>query len=525
MKIVRSPSALLWTLLAVVLLWRLATLGLYPLMDTTEARYGEMARKMLETGNWVTPLFDYGVPFWGKPPLSFWTSAASMAVFGVNEFGARFGPWMCTLAVVAAMLRWHSVAAGPSRLVGLLGALVLTSTFMGFLAAGAVMTDMAMTAGTTLSMVAFWRSVQDCAARSGSATVWPWLFFIGQAIGLLAKGPVALVLTALPIAVWVASQRAWGVAWDRLPWLRGGLLMLALALPWYVLAEQRTPGFLRYFLIGEHFDRFTQSGWKGDLYGAGHARPLGTIWLYGVAATLPWPLVPLWMGRLRWRSKPYEKRELRPEPIYLLCWALSPLVFFTPARNILPAYVLPGLPAFALLVAGWMTRPGERDPDARPARWAVWPMALAAPALLSGVLLVGMKSLEVHSQRSLLRALPAEDIPVVYLYYRPFSAQFYTAGKAIKISDADAAWARIDSRQPAHLVVPRIEASELADAFSSGCWRSVASHGGYRAFGLSDSPGCTLPATDQRDGSAGPTYLPTVAANQPKRQSSRQTTH
>ena len=61
--------------LGIVVALRLLTLGLYPLTDPTEARYAEMARKMLDTGNWLTPMFDVGVPFWGKPPLAFWMSA------------------------------------------------------------------------------------------------------------------------------------------------------------------------------------------------------------------------------------------------------------------------------------------------------------------------------------------------------------------------------------------------------------------------------------------------------------------
>jgi 4-amino-4-deoxy-L-arabinose transferase-like glycosyltransferase len=68
---------------------RRVTLAAYPLTDPTEAGYAEIARKTLETGQWVMPQFEYGVPFWGKPPLSMWLSAASMGAFGVNEFAAR----------------------------------------------------------------------------------------------------------------------------------------------------------------------------------------------------------------------------------------------------------------------------------------------------------------------------------------------------------------------------------------------------------------------------------------------------
>lgn len=93
----KNERTLLWILISILLL-RLLGLGAYPLMDTSEARYAEMARKMVELNDWITPMFDYGVPFWGKPPLSFWTQAASMKLFGINEFAARFPAWLLHLA-------------------------------------------------------------------------------------------------------------------------------------------------------------------------------------------------------------------------------------------------------------------------------------------------------------------------------------------------------------------------------------------------------------------------------------------
>ena len=85
-QLVRNPY--FWLVLIAFSI-RLATLGLYPLIDTTEARYIEMARKMIETGNWIMPQFDYGVPFWGKPPLSIWFNSVIFKIFGINEFSAR----------------------------------------------------------------------------------------------------------------------------------------------------------------------------------------------------------------------------------------------------------------------------------------------------------------------------------------------------------------------------------------------------------------------------------------------------
>ncbi len=95
----RSTAALL-----ALLVVRLAAMAAIPLNESTEARYGEMARKMLETGNWVLPMHDYGIPFLAKPPLWAWMSAASMGIFGVNAFAARLPALL--LSIMTLGLVW-----------------------------------------------------------------------------------------------------------------------------------------------------------------------------------------------------------------------------------------------------------------------------------------------------------------------------------------------------------------------------------------------------------------------------------
>ena len=130
----RSDFAL-WLLLflVAVLLLRLISMGAYPLMDTTEARYAEMSRKMLETGHWLVPQFDYGIPFWGKPPLSFWATAVTMKLGGINEWSARLAPFLASLTMGLLFFAWpfpvqteiRGVLPGPGgirhRLCGLRG--------------------------------------------------------------------------------------------------------------------------------------------------------------------------------------------------------------------------------------------------------------------------------------------------------------------------------------------------------------------------------------------------------------------
>lgn len=464
----RSSRLLLWVLAAVVLA-RLASLGLYPLRDTTEARYGEIARKMLASGNWLTPQWDMGVPFWGKPPLSFWSSAASMGVFGVNEFGARFATLVFAVATVALFWRWPHAPARRND-AAMAAALVLLSSVLGFLIAGAVATDVFMVFGMTLSMVALWNALQ------GSRELLDrWGFFVGLAVGLLAKGPVALAMTGIALFLWLAWTRRIADAWRALPWLRGLLLTAALALPWYLAAEAATPGYLRYFIIGEHWERFTVPGWEGDLYGGGHERARGSIWLYFLGAAMPWTIVVAVV--LVWKRRPASSATQRPSPdpqmAYLACWVLAPLLLFTMARNVLEAYALPALPAFALVTARLVL---ERD--ARGAASRVWLLGLVMPIVGAVLLVAGAQRIAASAQRTLLAHPHDAAAPLVYLFRRPFSGQFYSQGRALEVRDRAEALAWLASDKPATLLVPDYEFDRLA-LKDDPRWREAARHGGY----------------------------------------------
>lgn len=101
-----EPGWLLPVTVAMVLLARVLTLGAYPLTDTTEARYAEVARKMVQLNDWVTPWYDYGTPFWAKPPLSMWMTAVSFKLLGISELAARLPHLLAGCAVVWLIWDW-----------------------------------------------------------------------------------------------------------------------------------------------------------------------------------------------------------------------------------------------------------------------------------------------------------------------------------------------------------------------------------------------------------------------------------
>lgn len=415
-------SRLLLAALFVLAAARLASFGFYPLMDMTEARYADIARRMAQSGDWVTLWLDDMRPFWGKPALSFWSTAIGLKLFGVNAWGARVPHYLMGVAVAgliwvqgrrqSARTAWHAVA-------------LLAGSLLFLLSAGAVMTDMALVLGTTLVMVGFWSRVHD---RGGLVAT--TALFGGLAIGLLAKGPLAAVLAGVPIGGWVLWQRQWRSAWSRVPWIGGLLAVALLTLPWYLLAEQRSPGFLEYFIVGEHVSRFLVPGWNGDLYSNAHGMPRGTIWLYALGSTLPWALVLPLAWLLGGRGRPAS--TLAPEERrYLLLWALWPCVFFSVASNIIVTYVLPTLPALALLCAGWTAAGREPKRMDRFLGAVLLVLAAAVPVLL----VAGGKSgqFERHSLLALVRAYesaskagePLMEVPSV-----SFSTDFYTRGRA-----------------------------------------------------------------------------------------------
>ncbi|GAD32543.1 dolichyl-phosphate-mannose-protein mannosyltransferase [Photobacterium leiognathi lrivu.4.1] len=407
----------LWLALCVTMLIRLLSLGAYPLMDTTEARYGEMARIMVQTHNWLTPMFDYNVPFWGKPPLFAWLSALGIKVFGVSEFAVRFPHWLVGVAVlglIACFARRIGVNA-------LMSATILATTGIFAVSAGVVETDMSLTFAMTLSMVGFYLCWQD------ESKLWGYLGFVGLAIGLLAKGPLIIVLVGLAVMPWLIIQYGFKASfkqlWGRFPIIGGTILMLVIAVPWYVMAERATPGFLHYFLVGEYVDRFLDSGWKGDLYGTAHERARGTIWLYWILCALSWSIVlPFVLWAKRKVIKPINEK-MKPIISFSICWLLSPLILFTFAGNILPAYVLPGIPALAILLASIIS---EKQFEANCFKFST---AVSPVILIGAVIYIHFYVGDIRSDKIIFEHAN-KALPTYYIGNRTFSGEYYSNGNA-----------------------------------------------------------------------------------------------
>ncbi len=411
----------------VALISRLVSLGLYPLTDPTEGRYADISRRLAASGDWITPWIDQGVPFWGKPPLSFWMTASSLQLLGDSVFAARLPHFVAGLVIL--WIIYDLFKRLDLAKAGMFAVAITASSCIFYVSSGTVMTDIPLALGCTLAMRGFWLAVHGPIEHRHREC---YLAFIGLAIGLLAKGPVALVLCLIPIGAWTLYTRRLIFVLTSLPWVRGLLLLLVIVLPWYLLAEEKTPGFIEYFIVGEHWQRYLQKGWSGDLYGKGHGRPFGFIWLLALAAMVPWSiLLPL----LAWWTRRTQREPIQMQhqtmSIYFAFWGLFLLIFFSLSKNVLIAYVLPAVAPLSCLAAVWLARCRAEK--------------IVRRTLVSGVLFttlfglgaVGIIALTDEHKKISTEALVAKwtleskaNEPLYFYRWVPQSTKFYTQGTA-----------------------------------------------------------------------------------------------
>lgn len=411
---IKTPSGLVFLGLAGV---RLFFNAVIPLTDKTEARYGEIARLMAETGNWIVPQIDYGVPFWAKPPLSTWLSAGTASLLGDSEFALRLPYWI--IAVLIALLLTYY---GHQKKINVfIPGIVLFTLPEFFLHAGVLSTDMMLSFSIALTLLGFWEFI-----HSNKPRVSGLLFFTGIGLGLLAKGPIVGVLSIPPLFIWCLWQKVSLEKILKLPWVLGLIVCLSIALPWYYLMEVKSPGFIDYFVVGEHFLRFIDSSWSGDKYGFPKQQPLGIIWAFILGGALPWSFVLLASFR-----KGFKKVWSDPWQRFLWLWILWTPFFFTFSKSLIHTYTLPVMVPIALLIT-------HHWPDLNRKKTMLF-LAVGLPVLLFGsYFFKPIQQLISTSTDKAMILLPDVDTSRLYaLSSKSYSSQFYSKGK-IKVITADA---------------------------------------------------------------------------------------
>jgi 4-amino-4-deoxy-L-arabinose transferase-like glycosyltransferase len=329
-------------------------LGAVPLFDLDEAIYAETAREMVETGDWLTPQFNYS-PDFDKPILLYWFMAAAMKTFGPSEFSARlvsavFG--MFLLMVTYGFTR--SVRTAGS---GLLAMLILASSLEMVVLSHAAMTDMLLVFFITAALASYYMLYKT------DRGFWSVGLYLSLALAVLTKGPVGLVLPGSIIALFIMTVGPWPerIRQLRLGW--GILIFSVVALPWYgIMFGLHGSVFWNSFFLRHNVERFTSAlgGHAGSPF---YYLGILAVGFFPWAAFLPASVIALLPGRnfsercKRFRRMPSEK----PFEWFLWLWVGVVFGFFTLAGTKLPNYIAPAFPAMAILVAGWWDRKMEKE--------------------------------------------------------------------------------------------------------------------------------------------------------------------
>jgi 4-amino-4-deoxy-L-arabinose transferase-like glycosyltransferase len=326
---------LVWLLLvAAALAWRL---GSTPLYDADEGRNAEVGREMAATNDYVMPRID-GMPYLDKPIVYFAAEAAAMEVLGPTELAARLPAYLFTLAT-AAVLFWFARRVWDEE-TALLAAIAYLAMPLTMAFARTVIFDSALTFFVVVAIVAFYVSVERQASspvgaiRQARTPVAPQVIaWAAIGFGVLTKGPVAILLPlviAIPFAI---KQKRFRTLWS---WW-GLVAFVAIIAPWVWAVSQVVPDFLHYVLVTETAQRLATKALKRT----------GPPWYfipYLLGGALPWSIAAI-AGAKELRKK------LDPATLYAVLWVAVPFVFFSISQSKRPQYILPVMPAIALLAA------------------------------------------------------------------------------------------------------------------------------------------------------------------------------
>jgi 4-amino-4-deoxy-L-arabinose transferase-like glycosyltransferase len=317
-------------------LW-FALLAQRPLYDPDEGRYAEIPREMLKSGDWVIPRLN-ALVYLEKPPLQYWLTALAYRAFGQREFAAR----LCT--GIAGYLSLAAVFLVGRQLWGFesgLRALLFTSASALFVLLGHQLTlDMLLSFCLTAALGCLLMA-QMRRDASGHWRAWMSGCWAAMALAVLTKGLIGVLIPAASLGLYLAWQRDW-VLLRRLN-LRWGLpLFGVIAIPWFALAARANPQFLKFFFIREHFERYltpiehrTEPWWF-----------FAPVLVVGIAPWLP--------QAARALASTFAQRVPRGQfnaARLLWVWSVFVLIFFSLSDSKLVTYILPAVPALALLCA------------------------------------------------------------------------------------------------------------------------------------------------------------------------------
>lgn len=328
----RLESWLPWILFVAAIFALFFQLGRAALFEPDEGRNAEKAREILVLNDWITPHENFH-PVLDKPIFLYWLIALSYKLFGISEWAARLPSALAALGGLAVLYGFARTHWGfwPALWAGL----ILLTSLEFFVLARVVIFDMPLTFFLTVVLCAFYQAGHTDDVRRRR---W-WCLLLYGALGAatLIKGLVGIVVPGMVIFGYLLVSKRWWILRRIYPF-PGLLLFLAIVLPWYLQADARNDGYLKYYFWDEHFGRYATANFD-------RSQPWYYFILVLLAGFFPWTLL------LPFVAAHYRKKIEDDQTLFLILWAVLPFLFFSFSKSKLPHYILPIFPALAILTA------------------------------------------------------------------------------------------------------------------------------------------------------------------------------
>ncbi len=317
-------------------------IGAFSLTEVDEARFAEAAREMLVRQEFLSPYFNYA-PYFNKPPLYMWLTAATYSLLGISEITARL--WSALFGLGTMLVVFAMGELLFNRRVGFIAALILITGLQWTAESRLGLLNIGVSFFITLSLLALLLAVKR------ERPQYYLLFFLSMGLGVLMKGPIAIIFPGLiGILYLVYARRLRDLA---SPWtIAGACLMLAVALPWHIVQWLR----FGHDFLGTYFGYHMVERYTCSI--EGHGEPQYYYLLVLALGMLPWsgfmPGALALSGRL-WRKH-------REGILFLLLWFACIYAFFAVGRTKLPGYITPLYPCLSLFLAAFI---GSREGQGR----------------------------------------------------------------------------------------------------------------------------------------------------------------
>lgn len=354
--------AIIWLTVigAIAFLWNLGAINL---IDETEPLFAEASRQMIVRGDWITPYFNEQTRF-DKPPLIYWLQAIAYLLIGVNEWAVRLPSALSAIGLIILLFYTLNKFANSEnkarffqKILPFFGSGMLAFNLETIAWGRSGVSDMLLTGCMGGALLAFFLGYAETKPATihhenkpekSEVNLWYLAFYILIALGILAKGPVGIVLPGLIISLFLLYLGQFKSVLAEMQAIRGLLIILFITLPWYILVTWANgQEYIDSFFGYHNFERFTNVVNR-------HSAPWYFYFIVVLLGFAPWSLyLPLAIARLKWWQRNYWQRQPRIQQLglFALCWFVAIFGFFTVAATKLPSYVLPLMPAAAILVA------------------------------------------------------------------------------------------------------------------------------------------------------------------------------